>query len=370
LIKLLTIIGARPQFIKASALSLSIREDYSDEISEEILHTGQHFDKNMSNIFFEELGIPRANYSLELSSAGHSQMTGEMLPLIAETIDRSRPDLVLVYGDTNSTLAGALAAVKQGVPVAHVESGMRSRNYRMPEEINRVLVDRVSALNFAPSAAAMANLASESLGANSKNVGDIVADVVRRFEPNATLSTGVKTAVTKDVLLGDYVLATFHRQVSTDNLNELRDLIDGLNLIAKDMPVIIPVHPRLSKRIEEFGLEKQISANVFRIPPVGFLDMLALLKGASVVVTDSGGLQKEAFYLRVPCVTVRSETEWVETIELGWNRLCSNNPDSIFDEFKSAEGSTGKPGSPYGNGYASEKILDEILNEEWRSFFG
>ena len=370
MIKLLTIIGARPQFIKASALSLSIREKYSEEISEEILHTGQHFDENMSKVFFEELGIPRANYSLKMSSTGHSQMTGEMLPLIAETIDSARPDLVLVYGDTNSTLAGALAAVKQAVPVAHVESGMRSRNFRMPEEINRVLVDRISALNFAPSASAMENLATESLATNAKEVGDIVADVVRRFKSKAAVSTELNKAVPDKVLQGSYVLATLHRQESTDNQETLLNLIQGLNLISKVMPVIIPVHPRLTKRIEEFGLEEHISSDVVRIPPVGFLDMLALLKQASVVVTDSGGLQKEAFYLKVPCVTVRSETEWAETIQLGWNRLCSIDPNSMLEKFSSAKGSTGKPGSPYGNGSTSEKILDEILKGNWRNFFG
>ena len=370
MIKLLTVIGARPQFIKASALSLAIREKHSEEINEEILHTGQHFDVNMSKVFFEELGIPRAKYSLQLSSRGHSGMTGEMLPQIAEAIEAGRPDLVLVYGDTNSTLAGALAAVKQGVPVVHVESGMRSRNFRMPEEINRVLVDRVSALNLAPSASAMANLVSESLGPTSKEVGDIVADVVRRFEPKASVSTALTTAVTAGVLQGDYVLATIHRQESTDSKNDLGSLIEGLNLIATEMPVIIPVHPRLSNRIEEFGLEEQISSNVLQIPPVGFLDMLALLKNSTVVVTDSGGLQKEAFYLKVPCVTVRTETEWLETIQLGWNRLSKNNPDSVFDAFRSAQGSSGKLGNPYGDGHTSEKILDEILKEDWRKFFG
>lgn len=370
MIKLLTIIGARPQFIKASALSLTIREKYSEEITEEILHTGQHFDANMSQVFFEELGIPRAKYSLQLSGTGHSRMTGEMLPPIADAIAADQPDLVLVYGDTNSTLAGALAAVKQGVPVVHVESGMRSRNFRMPEEINRVLVDRVSALNLAPSASAMANLVSESLGPTSKEVGDIVADVVRRFERNATVSTPLSTVVTAGVLQGDYVLATIHRQESTDSRQDLRDLIEGLNQISKAMPVIIPVHPRLASRIEEFDLGKQISANVIRIPPVGFLDMLALLKNSCVVVTDSGGLQKEAFYLKVPCVTVRSETEWVETIQLGWNRLSTNNPDSVFNQFRSAQGSTGNPGNPYGDGHTSEKILNEILKEDWRKFFG
>jgi UDP-GlcNAc3NAcA epimerase len=369
LIKILTIVGARPQFIKASALSLAIREKYSQRITEEILHTGQHFDENMSSVFFEELHVPKASYSLKLSSSTHAQMTGQMLPMIAEVIDTSSPDLVLVYGDTNSTLAGGLAAVKLGVPVAHVEAGMRSRNFRMPEEINRVLVDRISALNFAPSNSAMLNLDSENLGETSTNVGDIAADVVRRFEPKASISAALSAQINDQSLGGEYVVATIHRQESTDNQEALRNLVQGLNLIAQDTPVVIPVHPRLASRLEEFGLDGTFSAGVVRVTPVGFLDMLALVRGASVVVTDSGGLQKEAFYLKVPCVTLRSETEWVETIDLGWNRLSENKPASMLQAFRSAKGSTGELKNPYGKGHASEKILDEVLQEKWRNFF-
>jgi UDP-GlcNAc3NAcA epimerase len=292
-----------------------------------------------------------------------------MIHLISEVIEENRPDLVLVYGDTNSTLAGTISALQHFVPVAHVEAGMRSRNFRMPEEINRVLVDRVSALNFAPSASAMSNLAAESLDFGSHQVGDIVADVVRRFEPNARLSTSLANEIKFSDLAHNFALATFHRQGTLDTPRSLEQLVQGLNAIAKEIPIVLPTHPRLAMRLEEFGLSRLVSPNILMISPLGFLEMLALLKHASVVLTDSGGLQKEAFYAKVPCVTVRSETEWTETVELGWNRLSSVDPDSMLMAFSAAVGSSGLPSNPYGDGHTSEKIIEILLKREWTNFF-
>ena len=369
MINLLTVVGARPQFIKASAFSLAIREKFTEAINEEILHTGQHYDSRMSNVFFDELEIPRPTYSLEPVLGGHAEMTGSILTQIGEVLEQSAPDLVVVYGDTNSTLAGALAAVKMGIPVAHIEAGMRSRNFRMPEEINRVLVDRISALNFAPSTSAISNLLDESLGATAIKVGDIVADVVRRFSPLAKISNEASEEIGSKILGGDFVLATLHRQETTDIFENLSNVIDGLNKISESLPVVLPAHPRLVKQLGEFELLHKISPNLRLVSPVGFLDMLALISKSSVVMTDSGGLQKEAFYMKTPCVTVRSETEWTETIELGWNRLSIANSDSIFEAFMQANGSFGQDGQPYGNGDTSEKILEEIISGSWRSYF-
>ena len=369
LIKILTVVGARPQFIKASALSLAIREKYSHEITEEIIHTGQHYDNRMSKVFFDELGIPGATYTLTPVLGGHAEMTGSMLLQVGEVIEQSRPDLVVVYGDTNSTLAGALAAVKLAVPVAHVEAGMRSRNMRMPEEINRVVVDRVSALNFAPSKSAMINLEDESLGLTAFNVGDIVSDVVRRFMPMVRVSSELSSEVNPEILERDFVLATFHRQETMEKADSLYGVIEGLIKISSDIPVVVPTHPRLANRITELGIKTFASPNLVFISPVGFLDMLALTSKASVVLTDSGGLQKEAFYMGVPCVTVRSETEWTETVLLGWNRLSEANPEAIYTSFNDAYGTTGQDADPYGKGNSSEKILDRILEGNWRNYF-
>jgi UDP-GlcNAc3NAcA epimerase len=370
LIKILTVVGARPQFIKASALSLAIREKYSHEITEEIIHTGQHYDNRMSKVFFDELGIPGATYTLNPVLGGHAEMTGSMLLQMGEVVEQSRPDLVVVYGDTNSTLAGALAAVKLAVPVAHVEAGMRSRNMRMPEEINRVLVDRVSALNFAPSNSAMTNLRDESLGLTAFNVGDIVSDVVRRFMPMARVSSELSSEVNPKILEQDYALATFHRQETMEKADSIYGVIEGLIKISSNIPVVVPTHPRLANRITELGIKTTASPNLVFISPVGFLDMLALTSKASVVLTDSGGLQKEAFYMGVPCVTVRSETEWTETVSLGWNRLSDTDPESIYSSFNQAYGTLGQQSDPYGKGNSSEKILDQILEGTWRKYFG
>jgi UDP-GlcNAc3NAcA epimerase len=369
LIKILTVVGARPQFIKASALSLAIREKYSHEITEEIIHTGQHYDNRMSSVFFDELGIPGATYNLNPVLGGHAEMTGSMLLQMGAVVESCRPDLLVVYGDTNSTLAGALAAVKLSVPVAHVEAGMRSRNLRMPEEINRILVDRVSALNFAPSNSAMDNLQAESLGPTAFNVGDIVADVVRRFTPMARISSELSSQINSEILERDFVLATFHRQETMEKAENLVGVMEGLMRISSHIPVVVPTHPRLANRIAELGIKTSASPNLILIPPVGFLDMIALTSKSSVVVTDSGGLQKEAFYMGVPCVTVRSETEWTETVLLGWNRLAEANPEAIHTSFNEAYGTTGQDADPYGKGNSSEKILDRILEGNWRNYF-
>jgi UDP-GlcNAc3NAcA epimerase len=352
--RIVTVVGARPQFIKAAAVSRVIRDQYADHITEVLVHTGQHFDENMSQVFFDQLDIPRPQYNLEISGGSHAAMTGRMLEAIENVFTKEKPDWVLVYGDTNSTLAAALAAAKIHIPVAHVEAGLRSFNMRMPEEINRILTDRISTLLFCPTDTAVANLRAEGMTQGVQNTGDVMYDVALFYKDKAKLkSKCLKTLGLKE---GKFALATCHRAENTDNLDRLKEILDGLNEISSSLPVIFPVHPRTRKLVKKFGLEKKLES--LRVTdPLPFLDMIALEQAARVILTDSGGVQKEAFFYKVPCITMRDETEWVETVRLGWNTVAGASRDRILSAaFLPIRRHVEVP-LPYGDGKASEKIV-------------
>jgi len=367
-VKIATIIGARPQFIKAAVVSRAIA-DYNKragkaEIVEVIVHTGQHYDENMSDIFFEEMRIPRPDYHLGVGGGSHGAMTGRMLEAVEEVLLAETPDWVLVYGDTNSTLAGALAAVKLHIPIAHVEAGLRSFNRRMPEEINRVLSDHASDLLFAPTEAAVVNLQKEGIpDARVKLVGDVMYD--------AALYYGQKSAAKSRILkkLGldpkSYVLATIHRAENTDDSARLKAIFEGLAQVASEFAVVLPLHPRTRAVLSKAGLEKLVQDRLMIIEPVGYLDMVALERCARMIVTDSGGVQKEAFFHKVPCVTLRDETEWVELVDLGWNRLIPPlSAEAVATGLKDGlRGTVGLDREPYGDGHSAEKIVQALLSQ-------
>lgn len=346
--RLLTIIGARPQFVKAAAVSRALR-DVAANLTEEIVHTGQHYDQNMSEVFFEELGVPAAALNLGIRGGGHGEMTGRMLEALEKEMLVRKPAMVLVYGDTNSTLAGALAAVKLHVPVAHVEAGLRSFNRQMPEEVNRVLTDHVSSLLFAPTRAAMENMAREGLSALAHHVGDVMYDAALYFSeivrgPSMLLD---QLALTPNA----YALATVHRAENTDDRAKLAEIVRGLERIAGTCRVILPLHPRTRGRLRELGLTVK---GVELLDAVSYLDMMSLEQNARVILTDSGGMQKEAYFHGVPCVTLREETEWVETVAAGWNQLAGADADRMFRAFQSA--APGRPIDEYGGGVAARRI--------------
>lgn len=354
--KVLTVVGARPQFIKAATISRAIRSSGGGRFVETIVHTGQHFDEKMSKVFFDELDIPPPDYNLGISDLSHGAMTGRMLEAIETVIFREMPDWVLVYGDTNSTLAGALAATKLHVPVAHVEAGLRSFNMRMPEEINRIVADRVSSLLFCPTGAAVENLASEGITAGVHNVGDVMYDAVLHYGAK----TKHESRILHDLELTErgFVLATCHRQENTDDPVRMAGIIAALARISGDLPVVFPMHPRTRKRLSDLGLDA--SLNRLRvIEPVSYLEMIALEQGARVIVTDSGGVQKEGFFFGVPCVTLRDETEWVETVACGWNCLVGADTEHIVTTYEAQKGFDIAAERPrfYGDGRAAEKIL-------------
>jgi UDP-GlcNAc3NAcA epimerase len=311
--RILTIVGARPQFIKAAPVSHALAKAGLTEI---LVHTGQHFDALMSDVFFDELAIPKPAYNLEVNSLGHGAMTGRMLEKLEATMLAEKPDLVLIYGDTNSTVAGALAAAKLHIPVAHIEAGLRSFNRRMPEEINRVMADHISALLFCPTATAVANLASEGITNGVHAVGDVMYDTtLAATERSKDRSTILETL---GLTPGSYAVATIHRAENTDDPASFAKVVSWLESAARDSVVIMPTHPRTRKLMQALGIEPK---GVRLIDPIGYLDMTRLVHHSRAVFTDSGGLQKEAYFHRVPCVTLRDETEWVETVEAGWNRL-------------------------------------------------
>ena len=324
--KILTIVGARPQFIKAAAVSRVLRERFQ----EVLVHTGQHYDGNMSQVFFDELEIPRPDYNLGIGSGGHGAQTGAMLAAIEAILLKEKPHRVLVYGDTNSTLAGALAAAKLHVPVAHVEAGLRSFNRRMPEEINRILTDHVADLLFCPSETAVANLAAEGITRGVHPVGDVMHEALMHAVAMAERKSGIMDR--QHLVPGGYALATIHRAENTDDSVRLAHLVETLREVSLRMPVIFPVHPRTRVQLQAGGGGAGSSAggDLRMIDPVGYLDMVRLEGGASVILTDSGGIQKEAYWLRVPCVTLREETEWVETVQQGWNALAGGDRNLIL----------------------------------------
>lgn len=331
MLKLATIIGARPQFIKAAALSREIKE--YPAIEEFLIHTGQHFDKNMSDVFFSELEIPVPKYSLGIHGGTHGQMTGKMLAAIEDVLLQEKPDIVLVYGDTNSTLAGALAASKLHIPVSHVEAGLRSFNKKMPEEINRVLTDHVSDILFCPTKKAVQNLSNEGVTSGLYHVGDIMYDATI-FAKKTINKNPVKFSRNFDFIRGNFALMTIHRQESTNEQKTFSELMNYADEFSKEnnLKILFPVHPRIKKLIQEY----KNKANICFLEPLTYFEMQHFLSKSSAVLTDSGGLQKEAYFHRVPCVTLRSETEWVETIESGWNRLWTEDnykPQKLISDY-------------------------------------
>jgi UDP-GlcNAc3NAcA epimerase len=350
-------------------LSAAIGKISRDVIQEQIVHTGQHFDPNMSAVFFEELGIPRPSHQLPGTKGSHGVSTGGMMAQLDQILESERPDLVLVYGDTNSTVAAALSAVKLGIPVAHVEAGMRSGNMSMPEEINRIVTDRISALNLAPSELAMSNLQRESLGDTSRLVGDIMFDAVNLFSRHSALSDETSKLLGGLLIDKDFVLATFHRQENTDSDGRLREIWAGILRLATQVPVVLPMHPRLKLKLSELELLDPSLPGLSLLPPVSYLEMLHLQSKAKAVVTDSGGIQKEAFYLQTPCVTVRPETEWPETVQLGWNLLAPADSETIVEFVLAAMESKGMAGNPYGEGQTSDKIIDLLQSGSWNGYF-
>lgn len=387
--KIVTVVGARPQFIKAAAVSRAIqafnrgpssfnRRSSKRRIQEILVHTGQHYDYLMDRVFFEELQLPRPDYHLGVGSSSHARQTAMMLERIESILGREKPEVVIVYGDTNSTLSGALAAAKLNIPVAHVEAGLRSYHRTMPEEINRLLTDHISTLLFCPTTQAVRNLLKEGIKDGEtravEKVGDVMYDsilyysklagkrstILRElgllrskgpFAPNSTLRTL------------NYYLATLHRAENTDDPKRLKSILEALNKIGVDIPVILPLHPRTKKMIKAHHLLTE-TKRIQLIDPVSYLNMLILEKNAKAILTDSGGVQKEAYWLEVPCFTLREETEWVETVKSGWNVLVGKDVKRIVNEVR--RGGSRKPNRKgmgiFGNGKASEKIVQIIAD--------
>lgn len=351
-----TIVGARPQFIKAAAVSRVLRCTHH----EILVHTGQHYDENMSDIFFEELKIPRPDYNLGVGSAPHGRQTGEMLAKTEELLMTHKPDAVLVYGDTNSTIAGALAAAKLGIPVAHVEAGLRSFNRAMPEEINRVVTDHLSRLLFCPTGTAVQNLAEEGIKKNVYNVGDVMCDALMYYKGLANEKYAGAGAQGLEHIIPNgnpvqnaWYLATIHRAENTDGEQNLENILEAFEQL--DVPVIFPVHPRTRGIINRLA-QRRVYGNIHFVSPVGYLHMIYLTSLSKRVVTDSGGLQKEAYMLRVPCVTVRGQTEWTETLRGGWNVLAIPDAHDIAAKATGEAPDPAARGNYYGDGHASEKI--------------
>ena len=397
MIKIATIIGARPQFIKAAAVSRAIAQKNEilgeqDKIKEIIIHTGQHYDENMSAIFFDELHIPRPDYNLNIGSGSHGSQTGQMLAGIETILLDEQPDIVLTYGDTNSTMAGAVAAVKLHIPAVHIEAGLRSFNRKMPEEINRIVTDEISSMLFCPTQTAVDNLKAEGvpfkdqgiekLDINTKCaylVGDVMYDSILYNSKMAKEKSNILTEF--GLVPGEYILATIHRAENTDNPEKLMAIFSTFNKIAEDgQKIILPLHPRTNKYLSELNEQSQsfhLHSNLTLIDPVGYLDMISLEQDACAIFTDSGGVQKEAYLMGVPCVTLRPETEWVETVKAGWNALCDADSDKILNTWKKLKGFDGvQPPflnciekskhskvsiNYYGDGHASEKIVVTIL---------
>ncbi len=353
--KLITIVGARPQLIKAAALSRVIsREKKIDDI---LVHTGQHFDESMSQVFFDELELPRPKYNLNINNLPHGAMTGRMLEEIEKVLVKEKPDMVLVFGDTNSTLAGALAASKMHIRLAHVEAGMRSYSRISPEETNRILTDRISDLLFCSTDAAKANLEHEGFKnfiCKIVQTGDVMLDTARYYM-NAALK---KSERGEKIPFKEFVLCTLHREENTNEEPHLSRIFSALNKINSEIPVVMPLHPRTRMAIKRLRLKSSINF----VDPVGYLEMLSLLHHCSMVITDSGGLQKEAFYFSKFCITLRDQTEWTELVDLGVNRLTGSHNDRILSAFSFfSERKFSCKAKPYGNGHASEKIVSALL---------
>lgn len=348
-LKIITILGARPQFIKAAAVSAV----FKNSVNEILVHTGQHYDPNMSDVFFDELNIPKPKYHLNVGSGSHGAMTGAMLIAIEKVLEEEQPDFVMVYGDTNSTLAGALAASKLLIPVIHVEAGLRSFNKVMPEEQNRILTDHVSEILFAPTQTAIDNLKNEGITKGVYLVGDVMYDGILHFKKIAQ----EKSTILKTLNLSEkeFILCTIHRAENTNDIDRLKAIFNALN--ASNEKIVLPLHPRTLKYVTDYGI--RISEHVQIIEPIGYLDMVRLESAAKKILTDSGGVQKEAFFLNVPCITMRDETEWVETVENGWNCIVGANEDKIREAILNFNPITERK-DYFGQGNAVEKMIEII----------
>nr|WP_294995056.1 UDP-N-acetylglucosamine 2-epimerase (non-hydrolyzing) [uncultured Sediminibacterium sp.] len=355
MVKIITVLGARPQFVKAAVVSRAIAK--KNVVSEVIIHTGQHFDEKMSDIFFTEMNIPTPAYNLGINSLDHGAMTGQMLEKIENVLKVEKPDLVLVYGDTNSTIAGALAAKKMHIKLAHVEAGLRSYNMRMPEEVNRIVTDRISDYLFCPTSTAEKNLEKEgfrNFDCKISNVGDVMYDAAMYYLPQ------MKTP-NVDIPSG-FILCTIHRSENTNDPVILENIVKGLSEIAKHTPIVLPLHPRTQQKLKMCKY-KIDSNNLIMIDPVGYFEMIYLLQHSQLVVTDSGGLQKEAYFFKKHCMIIREETEWIELVDGGYNIICGSSPTKIINvynkllEMKDFDFDT----QLYGDGYAGERIIDQLI---------
>jgi UDP-N-acetylglucosamine 2-epimerase len=345
-VKIASIVGARPQFIKAAPVSREIRKRHE----EVLVHTGQHYDENMSGVFFDVLNIPKPDYNLEVGSGTHAWQTAAMMKGLEGVFEKEKPDFVLVYGDTNSTLAGALVASKMPIPVGHVEAGLRAYNRIYPEELNRIIADQVSTVLFCPTQTAVDNLRKEGIRRGVHMVGDVMYDVALTTGEAARSRDIVKRLALKR---GEYLLLTLHRPSNVDTRTTLEGILEAL--FQSGEPVVFPVHPRTRKSLEGFGLWANVQKKMKAIEPVDYLDFIALLRDAKKVVTDSGGVQKEAYFFGVPCITLREETEWVETLEGGWNRPVGTATQNILNGV-AAPRPTGTKSAAFGDGHAAEKI--------------
>ena len=352
--KVASIVGARPQFVKASVVSKELRKVH-DEV---LIHTGQHYDYQMSKVFFDELNIPEPDYFLGVGSGSHGFQIGEMLKKIEEVLIKEEPDLVLIYGDTNSTLAGALAASKLNIKIAHVECGLRSFDRTIPEEINRILTDHCSDILFCPTETAIMNLKNEGIIDHVYLTGDVMADSILCNKEVAENKSNILNRL--DLQNKDYLLATVHRPSNTDNIENLRNIVDAFSEL--DETIVFPVHPRTRKMLKEHELYNKLNSSVKLIEPVGFLDFIKLMSHAKMILTDSGGVQKEAYILKIPCITFRDNTEWIETIEDGWNVLVGSDKDKIIRMVNELKPFLEKHGNRFGNGDASRKLVSIIDN--------
>lgn len=360
-VHVLTVVGARPQFVKASVVSRLLHDD--GEALETLVHTGQHYDRSLSDVFFDELELPEPEINLAVGSGSHGRQTARMLEGIERVLVDKRPDGVLLYGDTNSTLAGALAASKLGIPVAHVEAGLRSYDRRMPEEINRLLTDHLASLRFCPTARSVANLEQEGIREGVHRVGDVMFDVLQKLRP--MISERISVLATLGLKPDEYVVATFHRAENTDDPVRLEALMRGLVELSRRTGVVFPLHPRTREAWTK-KVGRPLPGGLLFVEPVPYVTMLALVHEAKAVVTDSGGLQKESAWLSTPCITLREGTEWVETVESGWNVLVGTDPDRLIVAWEDLPEPESLPSldSMYGRGQAARKIV-AILKEAW-----
>lgn len=353
--KIVTVVGARPQFIKSGPVSRSLRECH-EEI---VIHTGQHYDYNMSEIIFQSISLSAPKYNLGIGSGPHGQQTGRILEAVENILHLEIPDAIIVFGDTNSTIAAALAGSKMHIPIAHIEAGLRSFNRRMPEEINRVVTDHLSTFHFCPTQSAVDNLEHEGISVGVHMVGDVMQDALNFWSAQNPVS--IDEILAAYSIRGAYYLATLHRQENIDDIYRLQEIISALQSF--DHPVVLPIHPRTRAALDRQG-QLASGGSIRIVEPVSYLEMLQLEQHAKVILTDSGGVQKEAYMLGVPCVTLRDETEWPETVELGWNRLVGASKDRIISEVLSASSPTSRP-NLFGDGFASKRIADILSSSSF-----